>query len=204
MSDTCLDDSLIMATRLTEASGWTMIGGLPTLGRACAWVIRSWTICRAEYTFVPGWNVRSIADSPGIEAEWILSSQGTPLSRSCSSGTVMSCSTSAADRPSASVCTSTDVGRNSGYTSTGAARSWAMPITSNPMASATTSRPNRRPEPMIQPIAGNPLRQAHRRYRDGKSQRRPGHRRRGGRRFPAGSTLWPAQSARGLTDSPLW
>jgi hypothetical protein len=36
-----------MATRLAEANGWIMIGGLPTLGSACAWVIRSWTICRA-------------------------------------------------------------------------------------------------------------------------------------------------------------
>src|ERR1700741_9756 len=83
MSDTCLDDSLIMATRLTEDSGWIMLGVLPTLGGACAWVIRSWTICRAAYRFVPGTKVKSMADSPGIDAEWILSSQGTPLSRSC-------------------------------------------------------------------------------------------------------------------------
>jgi hypothetical protein len=47
MGDTCRDDNPIMATRLAEASGWIMIGGLPTLGSACAWVIRSWTICRA-------------------------------------------------------------------------------------------------------------------------------------------------------------
>ena len=47
ISDTLPEDSPIMATRLTEASGWIMIGGLPTFGRACAWVIRSWTICRA-------------------------------------------------------------------------------------------------------------------------------------------------------------
>jgi hypothetical protein len=47
MRETCRDDSLIMAIRLAEAVGWIMIGGLPTLGRACAWVIRSWTICRA-------------------------------------------------------------------------------------------------------------------------------------------------------------
>ena len=47
MRDTLLDVSPIMATRLTEARGSTMIAGLPTLGRACAWVSRSWTICRA-------------------------------------------------------------------------------------------------------------------------------------------------------------
>ena len=46
-ADTLRDDNPIMATRLAEASGWIMIGGLPTLGSACAWVIRSWTICRA-------------------------------------------------------------------------------------------------------------------------------------------------------------
>src|SRR6516164_4938566 len=79
MRDTCLDESLIMAIRLTEASGWIMIGGLPTLGSACAWVIRSCTICRAAYRLVPGWNVKSIADRPGIEDEWMRSSHGTPF-----------------------------------------------------------------------------------------------------------------------------
>ena len=69
IGDTCRDDSLIMAIRLVEASGWIMIGGLPTLGRACAWVIRSCTIWRAAYRSVPGWKVRSIADRPGIDEE---------------------------------------------------------------------------------------------------------------------------------------
>ena len=64
-------DSPIIATRLAEASGWIMIGGLPTLGSAWAWVIRSWTICRAAYRLVPGWNVRSMADKPGIDEEWM-------------------------------------------------------------------------------------------------------------------------------------
>jgi hypothetical protein len=45
--DTSCEDSPIMATRLADASGWIMIGGLPTFGSAWAWVIRSWTICRA-------------------------------------------------------------------------------------------------------------------------------------------------------------
>ena len=49
------DDRPIMATRLAEAIGWIMIGGLPTFGQdACAWVSRSWTICRAAYRSVPG------------------------------------------------------------------------------------------------------------------------------------------------------
>src|SRR5215470_11557370 len=114
IGDTDEDDSLIMATRPDADVGWIMIGGLPTLGSACAWVSRSWTCCRAAYRSVPGWNVRSIADRPGIDDEWMRSSHGTPLSRSCSSGTVISCSTSAADRPSASVWISTDGGMNSG------------------------------------------------------------------------------------------
>ena len=46
--DTSRDDSPIIATRLADASGWIMTGGLPTLGRACAWVIRSCTSWRAE------------------------------------------------------------------------------------------------------------------------------------------------------------
>src|SRR6266702_6586930 len=77
MGDTDDDDSLIMAIRPAEAVGWIMIGGLPTLGRACAWVIRSWTCCRAAYRSVPGWNVRSITHRPGIADEWMRSSQGT-------------------------------------------------------------------------------------------------------------------------------
>ena len=42
-----MDCSPIMATRLAEASGSTMIGELPTFGRAWAWVRRSCTIWRA-------------------------------------------------------------------------------------------------------------------------------------------------------------
>src|SRR6201989_2930045 len=78
------DDSLIRAIRPSAAVGWIMIGGLPTLGSAWAWVIRSWTCCRAAYRSVPGWKVRSITDRPGIDDEWMRSSQGTPLSRACS------------------------------------------------------------------------------------------------------------------------
>ncbi len=46
-----------------------MIGGLPTFGSACAWVIRSSTICRAASRLVPAWNVMSMADKPGIDTE---------------------------------------------------------------------------------------------------------------------------------------
>ena len=41
---TVFDDMAIIATRLVDEVGWTIIGGVPTLGRALACVIRSWTI----------------------------------------------------------------------------------------------------------------------------------------------------------------
>ena len=37
-----------IATRLVDAVGCTITGGVPTLGSAAAWVIRSATICRAR------------------------------------------------------------------------------------------------------------------------------------------------------------
>ena len=40
-------------------------------------------------------------------------------------------------------------------TATGAERSWAIPMTVSPMASATMRRPNLRPEPRIQSIDGD-------------------------------------------------
>ena len=56
---------------------------------------------------VPGSNTSTMDESPAIDSDWIESSQATPLSRSASSGTVMSSSTSSAERPSASVWIST-------------------------------------------------------------------------------------------------
>ena len=45
--DTVGEVSEIMATRLVEDVGCTITGGVPTFGRALAWVIRSCTIWRA-------------------------------------------------------------------------------------------------------------------------------------------------------------
>src|SRR4051795_10951919 len=87
--DTDDDDIPIMATRLVEEVGWITAGGVPTLGSALAWDMRSWTICRAFHRSVPCSNVMSIADRPGIDREVIDVTQGTPLSRSCSIGTVI-------------------------------------------------------------------------------------------------------------------
>ena len=56
---------------------------------------------------------------------------------------MISDSTSAADRPRASVCTCTDGGMNSGRKSTRADPSWATPRISTPTASAMKMRPTR-------------------------------------------------------------
>ena len=138
-------------TRLVDDSGWSICGGLDTLGRACAWMRRSCTTWRARSRSVPGSKIISIRDSPGTDSERIASSQATPLSRSCSRGTVMSCSTSAADSPSASVWTSTVGGVNSGSTSTGMSRSCVAPSTSRAAANTTTTPRDRRLHPTIQP-----------------------------------------------------
>src|SRR3954451_2000361 len=86
ISDTDDDRNPIMATRLVADVGWITAGGVPTLGRALACCIRSWTICRALYRSVPGWNTMSTVDNPGIDREVTFSTHGTPLSRSCSIG----------------------------------------------------------------------------------------------------------------------
>ena len=137
-------------TRLVDDSGWIITGGVPTCGSACAWVSCSCTICRACRMSVPGSKIMSIVDSPVTDSERICSSHGTPLSRSCSSGTVISCSTSAADSPRASVWICTDGGVNCGYVSTRADRSWKTPKTSSPIAAAITRRANATLEPTIQ------------------------------------------------------
>ena len=67
---------------------------------------------------VPRLNVITMDDSPVTDLERMDSSQGTPLSSS-SRFSVMRLSTSLADRPIASVCTSTTGAANSGKTSTG-------------------------------------------------------------------------------------
>ena len=52
--------------------GWTITGGVPTFGSAAACVIRSATIWRARYRSVPSSNVRSIAESPGMDCDSIV------------------------------------------------------------------------------------------------------------------------------------
>ena len=104
-----------ISTRLVDDSGWSICGGFETFGSACACVMRSATNCRAREQV--GARARRSGRSgrgPEPTRERMSLRNGMPLSRSCSIGTVISCSTSAADSPSASVCTSTVTGANSG------------------------------------------------------------------------------------------
>jgi len=114
ISESSDDFKPIMATRLVDDSGWIITGGVPTLGSATACDSRSCVICRALRMSVPGSKTRSMDDSPVTDSELMCFSHGMPLSRSCSSGTVISCSTSAADSPRASVWICTDGGVNCG------------------------------------------------------------------------------------------
>ena len=66
---------------------------------------------------MPGWKTITIEETPGSDSDRIMSTPSTPLSRSSSRGTVISCSTSSAERPSASVWTSAYGGLNSGNAS---------------------------------------------------------------------------------------
>ena len=56
MVETESDRIAIIATRLVDEVGCTMIGGVPTFGNALAWVIRSCVIWRAACGSVPGSN----------------------------------------------------------------------------------------------------------------------------------------------------
>jgi hypothetical protein len=105
ISDTVLELNPMFMMRLAEEIGCIKMGGLETLGKACAWTKRSCTIWRAFKRSVPGAKNISMEDSPVIDSDSIERSQGTPLSKSASIGTVMSDSTSEVDKPRASVLT---------------------------------------------------------------------------------------------------
>ncbi len=152
MSDRSSDDRPTIISRFEDERGWSMTGGRETFGRAWACVNRSLTIWRARIGSVPGSKVRTIDDRLWIDSDWIESSQATPLSRSASSGTVMSCSTSSAESPRASVWTSTYGGENSGTVSTGALGSRAMPRTRAPAAMPSTRSRNLRLVSMMRRI----------------------------------------------------
>jgi hypothetical protein len=100
-----------------DDTGWSMTGGLDTLGSTNAWVSRSCTSWRAWYRLVPGAKSSTIWDSPGMESEVTSVTPMTPSSRFFSSGTVTRDSTSGADSPGASVWIRTVTGDVSGRTS---------------------------------------------------------------------------------------
>ena len=114
IGDSVAEESPISIVRPVDDTGCSIWGGFDTWGMANAWARRSCTACRARKRSVPGSKVSRIDDRPGTDAERMSSTQATPLSRSASSGTVISCSTSADERPRASVCTSMERGANSG------------------------------------------------------------------------------------------
>ena len=150
--ETSFDESATISTRLADERGWSIAGGLDTFGSACAWVRRSATTCRARKMSVPGSKIRTMDDSPATDSEWISSRNATPWSRSASSGTVISCSTSSAERPRASVWISTYVGPNSGRTSTGTRGSCVKPKSMAAAAAPSTSSRNLRLQPTSERI----------------------------------------------------
>ena len=142
MGVSVFDVTPTISALFVDESGCRICGGFETFGSACACVMRSATTCRAVNRSVPGSKTRKIRDMPGTDCERMSLRNAMPLSRSCSIGTVISCSTSADDNPSASVCTSTVTGAYSGRTSTGIERSSETPTMSVSAPSATTSSRN--------------------------------------------------------------
>ena len=113
---------------------------------------------------VPGSKMSFTDERPGTVFDSILSSHATPTSRFCSNGTVMSCSTSSAESPSASVWTSTVGRENSGSVSTLASSpSCQIPTAITTTAATTTARENFRLDPTIQRIIAGDLRPVARR-----------------------------------------
>ncbi len=127
----------IIMNRLVDDTGCRIVGGVATLGSLYSSVSRSCTICRALMMSVPRLKISVIVDRPVTERDRVDWSHGTPFRRS-SRPRVMRFSTSSADSPTASVCTSTVGGANSGNTSIGIRPTSRMPTTR--MATAAASR----------------------------------------------------------------
>ena len=142
MADMSLEVSRTIMTRLVEDSGCMSTGAAETLGSARAWVSRSETSWRARKRSVPGLKTIWIDERPGTDLDRIASTQATPFSRSASMGEVMSCSTSAAESPRASVWISTCGGANSGKASTDMLGRLVSPRARIPAAAARTKSRN--------------------------------------------------------------
>ena len=97
------DDMPIFMTRLRDDSGDMITGGRAAAGSVGATrASRSCTSCRAGIRSVPGSKMRTTDDSPSTDFERSTSRPGTPFI-AASSGTLISASTSALERPGASV-----------------------------------------------------------------------------------------------------
>ncbi len=143
-------DSPIFRTRLVADIGCSITGGAAQVGSVGVMLaMRSCTSWRASSRSVSCSNSSTICDSCSTDLERISEMPGTPL-RDCSSGTVMSDSTSVGASPMATVWISTLGGANSGNTSTGASSIRCTPKKSRAAASATTMNRNFRLAPTIQ------------------------------------------------------
>src|SRR5918998_1128301 len=129
--------SPIFMIRLVEDSAGIMNGGLAHVGRvAVIWASRSATSWRARSSSVPRPKISTMEDSWATDLDLMSSSPSIPFSW-FSIGTVINCSTSLEELPSAMVWISTRGGANSGKTSTSVSG-----IRTNPkaiMAAATNS-----------------------------------------------------------------
>ena len=137
VGSTLSDEIATIMKREVADRGCRITGGCATFGRVYASVSRSWIICLAFMMSVPRLKVSKIDDRPVTDCDRIDASQGTPESSSSRLRVIRLC-TSSADSPIASVWTSTTGGANSGKTSTGVLRSWAVPNTINAAASPST------------------------------------------------------------------
>ena len=138
--ETLSEDIPIFMIRLVEESAGIMYGGLAHVGSvAVIWLTRSATSWRARSSSVPCSKTSRIEDSCATDLERIWDSPWMPLS-CCSSGTVISCSTSLEELPRAMVWISTLGGANSGKTSTFVLGMSASPSARMPAATKTTSQ----------------------------------------------------------------
>ena len=137
--DTVSEDIPIFRIRLVDDSAGIMNGGLAQVGRvAVTWLTRSDTSWRARSSSVPASKISRIDDSCDTDLERISVRPWMPLS-CCSSGTVMSSSTSLEELPRAMVWISIRGGANSGKTSTLVLGMSASPSARMPAATKTTS-----------------------------------------------------------------
>jgi hypothetical protein len=122
-----LEETPIFTTRAVVDAGGMMTGGAAHVGSdGVSAVTRSATSCLACRMSVPGSNCSSMDDNCGTDLERTRCSPSRPLS-DCSSGTLTSCSTSAAFRPLQIVWISTRGGANSGKASIGISRNCCTP-----------------------------------------------------------------------------